>query len=62
MKTTPPPLEPLVYSVADACRMSSLGKTYIYTLIREGRLESRKIGKRTLIPAASLHRLLESRD
>jgi len=28
-------------------------------LIAEGRLEARKIGKRTLIPAASLRRLIE---
>jgi len=52
-------LEPLAYSIADACRVSSIGKTRIYSLIAEGRLEVRKIGKRTLIPAASLRRLIE---
>lgn len=51
--------EPLAYSIADACRVSSIGKTRIYSLIAEGRLEVRKIGKRTLIPAASLRRLIE---
>lgn len=51
--------EPLAYSVADACRVSSLGKTQIYALIGAGRLESRKVGKRTLIPAASLRALIE---
>lgn len=51
--------EPLAYSVADACRVSSIGRTRLYALINEGRLESRKIGKRTLIPAVSLRRLIE---
>lgn len=52
-------LEPLAYSIADASRVSSLCKTRIYGLIREGRLDARKIGKRTVIPAASLRRLIE---
>lgn len=51
--------EPLAYSVADACRVSSIGKTQLYKLIREGRLQVCKIGKRSLIPAASLRALLE---
>lgn len=51
--------EPIAYSVADACRVSSLGRTRLYQLIGEGRLEVRKIGKRTLIPAASLRALIE---
>ena len=51
--------EPLAYSVADACRVSSIGRTRLYQLIGEGRLQVRKIGKRTLIPAASLRALIE---
>jgi excisionase family DNA binding protein len=51
--------EPIAYSVADACRVSSLGRTRLYQLIGEGRLEMRKVGKRTLIPAASLRALIE---
>ena len=51
--------QPLAYSVADACKVSSLGKTRLYALIAEGRLEARKIGKRTLIPAASLRALID---
>jgi excisionase family DNA binding protein len=50
--------EPLAYSISDACRASSLGRTRLYQLIAEGRLEARKIGKRTLIPAASLRALI----
>ena len=51
--------EPLAYSIADACKVSSIGKTRLYSLIAEGRLEARKIGRRTLIPAASLRALIE---
>jgi len=52
-------LAPLAYSVQDACRISSIGRTRLYSLVKEGKLEARKIGKRTLIPAASLHRLID---
>lgn len=52
-------LEPLAYSVADACRVTSIGRTRLYELIAQGKLETRKIGKRTLIPAASLRALVE---
>lgn len=52
-------LQPLAYSIKEACKVTSLGRTYLYHLIREGRLEARKIGNRTIIPAASLHALIE---
>ena len=51
-------LEPLAYSIKEACRVSSLGRTRIYQLIGEGKLDVRRIGKRTLIPAASLRALI----
>ena len=50
--------EPLAYSIADACRVSSIGRTKLYALIGTGQLEARRIGGRTLIPAASLRRLI----
>lgn len=53
------PTEPLAYSVADACRAVSCCKSHLYNLIRAGRLETRKLGRRTLIPAASLRALIE---
>jgi excisionase family DNA binding protein len=52
--------KPLAYSIADACKVSSIGRTNLYALIKAGKLDSRKVGKRTLIPAASLQRLIES--
>jgi excisionase family DNA binding protein len=50
--------EPLAYSIADACRVSSIGRTKLYELIGNGQLEARRIGGRTLIPAPSLRRLI----
>lgn len=56
-----PSSEQLAYSIAEACRVTSIGRTRLYGLIAEGRLEVRKIGKRTLIPAASLRALIDGK-
>jgi excisionase family DNA binding protein len=50
--------EPIAYSINDACKAIGLGRTYLYQMISDGRLEVRKVGKRTLIPASSLRRLI----
>ena len=50
----------LAYSIPQAAHAISIGRSKIYLFIAEKRLETRKIGKRTVIPAASLHRLLEA--
>ncbi|WP_066555575.1 excisionase family DNA-binding protein [Croceicoccus bisphenolivorans] len=50
---------PLAYSIKEACRATSLGRTRIFQLIASGRLEAVKVGSRTLIPAQALHKLLE---
>lgn len=62
MNTAKITLEPLAYSISEACRVSSLGRTRLYQLIAEGRLEARKIGKRTLVPAASLRALINGQS
>ena len=48
----------LAYTVAEAVRVSNVGRSTLYELIRDGRLEARKLGSKTLIPAASLRALL----
>lgn len=50
----------LAYSISEAAAAISIGRSKIYELIAEGRIEIRKIGKRTVIPAASLELLLEA--
>lgn len=49
---------PLVYSIKEAIRVSSIGKTRLYALINEGRLKTTKVGKRTLVNAQSLRELV----
>lgn len=51
--------ERLAYSINEASRATSLGRTRLYQLIADGRLQVVKIGNRTLIPAPALHKLLE---
>ena len=51
--------EPLAYSIADACRVTSIGRTKIYAMLKNNQLTAVRIGGRTLIPAASLRRLIE---
>ena len=53
------PIDPLAYSIHDACRVSSIGKTKLYSLIKDGTLAVRRVGGRTLIPAASLRALID---
>lgn len=46
------------YSIREACRASSLGRTTIYNHIAAGRLRAVRVGGRTIIPAESLNALL----
>lgn len=48
----------LAFSISEACKASSLCKTTLYTHINSGRLKAIRVGGRTLIPAESLHTLL----
>jgi excisionase family DNA binding protein len=48
----------LTYSVADAAKASGIGRTVLYEEIKAGRLQARKLGRRTLILAEDLQRWL----
>jgi excisionase family DNA binding protein len=50
----------LAYTIAEACHAVGIGRTKLYELIGEGRVETRKIGARTVIPAESLRALIGS--
>lgn len=52
-------MEPITASINDTAKALSLGRTSIYALIREGRLETVKLGRRTLVKIASIRRLLD---
>lgn len=51
----------LAYSVREAVHATSLSKSQIYNYLQSGRLASRKIGGRTIIPAESLHELISGK-
>lgn len=49
----------IAYSIKEACKASSLGRTTIYAHIAANRLRAVRIGGRTVIPAEALHALIE---
>jgi excisionase family DNA binding protein len=52
-------MEKLAYSINDTARTLSLGRTSIYAMIADGRLEAFKLGRRTLVKADSIRRLVD---
>jgi len=54
----PPELKLLTITVATACKITGLGNTTVWGLIRDGRLETVRIGRRTLIIFRSLEALV----
>lgn len=55
-------MEKLLVSITDAAKALSLGRTSIYELMRTGQLETLKMGRRRLITADSLRRLVAVQD
>lgn len=53
-----PSLEPLAYTIADASRVARIGQTKLFELIATGRLASSKVGRKRLIHAESLRKLV----
>jgi excisionase family DNA binding protein len=51
----------LAFTIAEACHAIGIGRSKLYELIGEGRVETRKIGSRTIIPADSLRGLITDR-
>lgn len=52
----------LAFTIAEACHAIGIKRSKLYELIGQGRLETRKIGSRTIIPADSLHKLAAHGD
>ena len=48
----------VAYTISQAVGATGIGRTTLYELIRAGHLEARKLGRRTLIPAAALDALI----
>jgi len=54
-----PKLEPEAVSVDEAVRVSGIGRTSVYALMKTGELPSFRLGKRRLIRLAAIRGLLE---
>ena len=52
--------EPALMKIEPACRYLDVGRSKLYELIREGKLEAVKIGKSARVTTASLKRFVES--
>jgi excisionase family DNA binding protein len=52
------PLEPLTVRIPVAMQLVGIGRSKFYELIASGDIETIKIGRCTLIPTASLRRLI----
>lgn len=49
---------PLAYSIPEACRIASIGRTKLYEEIGAGRLIVAKVGNKVLVPADRLREWL----
>ena len=56
--TLPLPFEPLTVRISVAMQLVGIGRSKFYELIASGDIETVKIGRCTLIPTASLRRLI----
>lgn len=52
--------ETLAYDVNDAMRVLSIGRNKLYDEITAGRLDARKVGRRTVIPRAAIETWLSN--
>ena len=50
-------LNRLTYTVNEACRMLSIGRSSLYDLVKSGDLQLVKIAGRSLVPRSELERL-----
>lgn len=55
-------MKPLTISIKETGDVIGIGRTSIYALIKSGRLEAIKLGRRTLITTDSIRRLLENQN
>lgn len=53
-------MDPLAISIDETTKVLGLGRTSIYGMIADGRLETFKLGRRTLVKTDSIRRLVES--
>jgi len=52
-------MEPLAISINDAAKVLGLGRTSIYAMIGDRRLQAFKLGRRTLVKMDSIRQLID---
>jgi excisionase family DNA binding protein len=52
----------LAFTIAEACHAVGIGRSKLYELIAHGRIQTRKIGSRTVIPTESLRALISGEN
>ncbi len=60
--SAPQPLPRLVYTIREACKVSTLGRGTIFSKIASGDLKVVRVGGRTLVNAESLRALVTGGD
>jgi excisionase family DNA binding protein len=53
--------EPLAVSITEACRLLGVGRSKLYELIAANELPLIKLGRKSLVPVASLRNFVESK-
>jgi excisionase family DNA binding protein len=51
-------MDPLAVSIGDTVKALGVGRTTVYEMIKDGRLEAFKLGRRTLVRVESIRRLV----
>lgn len=53
-------MERLVASINDTCTALAVGRTTVYAMLADGRLEAIKVGRRRLVKMESIRRLIDA--
>lgn len=52
-------MEPITVTINETKKVTGLGHTKVYELINQGKLQTVKIGRRTLVKTASIRALVD---
>lgn len=55
-------MEQLAVSISETGKALGLGRTTVYAMIADGRLQAFKLGRRRLVKAESIRRLIDSAE
>ncbi len=53
-------MEPIAVSINDTVKVLGIGRTSVYEMIKDGRLEAFKLGRRTLVRVDSIRRFVDA--